>query len=181
MKLSMENFAFGVQVVIKHENKVLLTKREDFEVWCLPGGSLNSHETFFEAAIREAREETGLEVRIIRFIGAYSRPTENCYNLAFEAEVVSGTPETSREVLALEYFDPDHLPDHTICFYRRMIADAFIDTQVSTVWKLITPAPFGAKNYREIYALRDASGLSKKDFYMKYFGNSDEYQEIREV
>lgn len=181
MKLSKENFAFGVQVVIKRENKVLLTKREDFEVWCLPGGGLNSHETFVEAAIREAREETGLEVRITRLIGAYSRPTENCYNLAFEAEVVSGTLETSREVLALEYFALDQLPDYTICFYRRMIADAFIDTQVPTAWKLMTPAPFGTKNYLEIYALRDASGLSRKDFYMKYFGNSEEYREIREI
>ncbi len=181
MKLSKENFAFGVQVVIKKGSQVLLTKREDFEVWCLPGGSLNSHETFVEAAVREAREETGLEVRVTRLIGAYSRPTENCYNLAFEAEVISGIPTTSREVVALEYFDQNQLPDFTIFFYRRMIADAFMDTLVPTAWKLITPAPFGAMHYLELYALRDASGLSRKDFYMKHFGNSDEYQEIREV
>lgn len=181
MKLSKENFAFGVQVVIKRDNQVLLTKREDFEVWCLPGGGLDSHETFVEAAIREAQEETGLEVRITRLIGVYSRPNENCYNMAFEAEIVSGTMQTSREVIELDFFDPMNLPDYTMHFYRRMIADAFVDTQVPTAWKLMTPAPFGAKSYLEIYALRDASGLSRKEFYMKYFGNSDEYQEIREV
>lgn len=181
MKLSKENFAFGVQVVIKRDNQVLLTKREDFEVWCLPGGGLDSHETFVEAAVREAREETGLEVRVTRLIGVYSRPNENCYNMAFEAEIVSGALQTSREVIELDFFDPMNLPDYTIHFYQRMIADAFSGTEAPTAWKLITPAPFGAIHYLELYALRDASGLSRKDFYMKHFGNSDEYQEIREV
>lgn len=175
------NFAIGFQAVIKDGDRVLLTKREDFEVWCLPGGGLDTHESFSEALIRETKEETGLDVRISRLIGVYSRPTENCYNLAYEVEVIGGEilGELPREVREIRWFDYHALPDHTIFFYERMVKDAFEFTE-PVGWKLITPNPFGDKNYLELYALRDESGLSKKEFYMKHFGDRGQYQEIRE-
>lgn len=176
-----KNFAIGFQAVIKDGERVLLTKREDFEVWCLPGGGPNAKESFSEALIRETKEETGLDVRIKRLVGVYSRPTENCYNLVYEAEVIGGEilKDLPREVLEIGWFDHRTLPDHTMFFYERMIKDAFEFTE-PVGWKLITPNPFGDKNYLELYALRDQSGLSRNEFYMQHFGDRAEYQEIRE-
>lgn len=180
MSMLAKNFAIGVQMVIKDGSRVLLTKREDYEVWCLPGGGIDSGESFAEAAIREAKEETGLEVRIKRLVGVYSRPTENCYNLVYEGEIVGGEiMQVSREVIEIGWFDYRELPDHTMIFYEYLIKDAFEFTE-PVGWKITTPNPFGDKNYKEMYALRDASGLSRKDFYMKYFGNRADYTEIRE-
>ncbi|HXF60662.1 MAG TPA: NUDIX domain-containing protein [Caldilineaceae bacterium] len=64
----------GVNVAIFQDNHILLTKREDFEVWCLPGGAVDPHESLAEAAMREALEETGLTVHLTRLVGVYSQP-----------------------------------------------------------------------------------------------------------
>ncbi len=61
----------GVTVAVIDEDRILLTKREDFEVWCLPGGGVDPGESVAQAAIREAREETGLEVQLTRLVGIY--------------------------------------------------------------------------------------------------------------
>ncbi|CAN5696976.1 hypothetical protein BH10CHL1_BH10CHL1_44310 [soil metagenome] len=54
----------GVNIAILTDNKILLTKREDFEIWCLPGGEVDPNESVAQAAMREAWEETGLTVSI---------------------------------------------------------------------------------------------------------------------
>ncbi len=48
----------GVCVAIIENEQILLTKRKDFEVWCLPGGHVDAGETVAQAAVREAFEET---------------------------------------------------------------------------------------------------------------------------
>ena len=51
-----------VAVAILKDGRILLVKREDFEIWSLPGGHVESGESVAQAAIREVREETGLRV-----------------------------------------------------------------------------------------------------------------------
>jgi ADP-ribose pyrophosphatase YjhB (NUDIX family) len=57
-------FPLAVNVAVIDGDRVLLTRREDFEVWCLPGGTVDEGESLAEAATREVREETGLDVRL---------------------------------------------------------------------------------------------------------------------
>jgi 8-oxo-dGTP diphosphatase len=55
----------GVSVLVRHDGRVLLVKRgrEPFKgFWSLPGGHVEGGETLAEAAAREVREETGVEV-----------------------------------------------------------------------------------------------------------------------
>lgn len=64
-------------VLLRGDNSFVLVKRgfDPFKgQWALPGGFLDMDETVEEAAAREAREETGLEIEIMDFIGAYSDP-----------------------------------------------------------------------------------------------------------
>ncbi len=48
-----------------HGGKVLLLRRADEEIWCLPKGTVEPGETFEVAAVREVREETGLDARVV--------------------------------------------------------------------------------------------------------------------
>lgn len=61
-------------VVVNEKKEVLLVLREDFRIWTLPGGGLETNETWEQAAVRETLEETGYEVMIAQYVGEYWRP-----------------------------------------------------------------------------------------------------------
>ena len=86
--------SIGVNIAILKANEILLIKREDFEVWCLPGGGLDPGESFAKAAIREAQEETGLKVELDNLVGIYSR-TGNGHSydhiVVFKAHPIGGS------------------------------------------------------------------------------------------
>jgi 8-oxo-dGTP pyrophosphatase MutT (NUDIX family) len=64
----------GVNVAIFRDGQILLTQRHDFHVWCMLGGSVDPGETLPQAAKREVQEGTGIDVRISKLVGNYSRP-----------------------------------------------------------------------------------------------------------
>ena len=106
----------GCSAVIFDElrEKVLLTKRTDNGLWCLPSGGVEPGESVEETVIREAREETGLTIRVLRLVGVYSDPDSLVvYNddtavqivaLNFEAEITAGEPGLSDETSDWGYF-----------------------------------------------------------------------------
>ena len=59
-----EKIDFTVEVFIVHENAVLLRKHDKYKIWLSIGGHIEPDEDPIEAAIREVKEETGLEVEI---------------------------------------------------------------------------------------------------------------------
>lgn len=65
-------------IVIMTSNKeILLINRKDhpcINQWCLPGGFVNMDETTHDAARRELKEETGLDLKVLSPIGFYSQP-----------------------------------------------------------------------------------------------------------
>jgi ADP-ribose pyrophosphatase YjhB (NUDIX family) len=83
----------GVMVAVLDGGRVLLTRRHDFPVWCLPGGAIDPGESAAAAAVREVREETGLEVELTRLVGIYSRPRwspEGNHEALYAARVAGG-------------------------------------------------------------------------------------------
>ncbi len=163
----------GVSVAAFREGKVLLTKREDFQVWCLPGGYVEAGESLAEAAIREMLEETGLQVRITRLVGLYSRPRwdHGDYHIAvFAGEVIGGEAHPQpEEVVEMAFFGPEDVPQELLVGHRQRILDAFAGVGGSVVRSEHAAAPFGRSMTRqELYALRDQSGLPRHVFYMQH-------------
>src|SRR5579884_4204091 len=135
----------GVNVAIFRDGKILLTKRDDYHVWCLPGGHIDPGETFPQAAVREAREETGYEVSLTRLIGVYSRPQWDMYHiLLFAAKVTDGTEQCQPdEVVDIGFFRPEEIPDALFLGQRQRILDAFANRAESVARLEDFPLPFG--------------------------------------
>lgn len=83
----------AAHVAIIQDGEILLTKRADVEAWVLPGGQVDTGESVAEAAVREAREETGLDVQLTRLVGIYFLPrwlTGDHHSVLFTAKPVGG-------------------------------------------------------------------------------------------
>ncbi len=85
-------------------------------LWAQPGGFMEIDETVREGAIRETLEETGLLVEPREIVGLYTRPEAAIVVIAFEAEIVGGTPMTTPEALEVRPFAMDAIPWPTIAF-----------------------------------------------------------------
>jgi 8-oxo-dGTP pyrophosphatase MutT (NUDIX family) len=98
----------------KDHTKVLLTRRSDNGMWCLPGGMIEAGESVAEGCEREVWEETGLRVRVTRLTGVYSDPHQVVVYpdnnqvyivvLNFEVELLGGEAGLSNETTSLEWF-----------------------------------------------------------------------------
>ncbi len=116
--------------------KILLTRREDNNKWCLPSGGMEAGESASEACIREVEEETGLQVKIKRLIGVYTTPHElivyqdgnkiQLVALCFEAEIVGGELRLSCETTEYGYFSYQEIQKLDMLLnHRQRIKDAY--------------------------------------------------------
>lgn len=107
-------FTIGIFGIIFDEHKrVLLCHRRDYDLWNLPGGGLEAGESPWDGLKREVREETGLEIEIIKLAGVYSKPDKNEIVLSFLCKVISGSLTLNDEADKIEYFDVETLPKNT--------------------------------------------------------------------
>jgi ADP-ribose pyrophosphatase YjhB (NUDIX family) len=174
----------GACTAVFQHSKILLTKRKDFEVWCLPGGHVDEGESIAQAAVRETAEETGLEVELTRLVGLYAVPKAKSWvNLliVFAAKPVGGQLRAQAdEVLALDYFAADEIPENLLWGHRQRIKDAFNGRGGGTVW--VQNPPFDpVENRQELYQMVDSSGLSGRDFYLQHFGLADHQDDRLEL
>ena len=105
-------------VVVRDADGRVLLVRHSYgkERWSLPGGAVDEGESPAEAAVREAREEAGVEVELDHLIGVYYlRSRKDGVRFMFSARIVSGEPSAAdaEEIAEFGWFDPDDLPEPT--------------------------------------------------------------------
>jgi 8-oxo-dGTP pyrophosphatase MutT (NUDIX family) len=102
--------------IFDSNGKILLLKRSDDATWCLPCGLVDAGESPEQAAIREAKEETGLDVKILELVGVYTRLPSIEWGLftivstVYLCEVTGGRLQNSHEDLGLQYWDIEEVP-----------------------------------------------------------------------
>ncbi len=79
--------------------------------WSFPAGYVDRGEAVESAAIREVKEETNLDVEIVRHIGLYSRDGSPVALAAYAADVVGGDLRPGAEAQDAQFFRQDSLPD----------------------------------------------------------------------
>ena len=114
--------------------RVLLCQQsQGHRLWVLPGGRIRLAESPMHAVVRDVREETGLETRIVDLIGIYQLTGDTCGEHVpdvlmhvFRGTVVGGEASVNSpgRICRLSWHDPDALPDHTTPTTRQAIADA---------------------------------------------------------
>lgn len=112
-------------VVTDADGRLLLQRRRDNNLWALPGGAMDMGDSLPGTAVREVKEETGLDVEITGLVGTYTDPrhviaygdgeVRRQFNVCFTARVVGGALAISEESTELRFValeDLDSLPMH---------------------------------------------------------------------
>ena len=111
------------------DGKIVLIKRKNFPFgWALPGGFVDYGESLEAAAIREAEEETSLNVELEYQLGAYSDPARDprfhTISVVFVASA-TGAPRAADDAGEAGIFNRDTLPDTLAFDHGKILQDYF--------------------------------------------------------
>jgi 8-oxo-dGTP diphosphatase len=132
----------AVDVIIEMTDRpdrpiVLIERRNPPNGWALPGGFVDVGETLEVAAVREAREETLLNVKLKVLLGNYSDPARDARGHTVSAVYIAeaaGVPLAADDAINLGMFDPEDCPE--LAFDHRLIIEDYLHYRAKGV-----PAP----------------------------------------
>lgn len=106
-----------VRAAVVRDNQILLVQESSDKCWSMPGGWADVGNLPSEVAVREAQEESGYQVKVIKLLGVFDcnrngRPLMlyHGYKLLFLCEIVGGEARTNHETLDVGFFAFDNLP-----------------------------------------------------------------------
>lgn len=106
-------------VIVTIDDEVVLLKRNiepGFGKWVFPGGYVDAGEPTDVAAVREAREEVGLEVEVNELLGILSYEGNRVILIVYAGQVVGGQLQGNFESQAVETFAPEEIPWDDLAF-----------------------------------------------------------------
>jgi ADP-ribose pyrophosphatase YjhB (NUDIX family) len=112
-------------VVTNDQGQILLIRRSDNENWAVPGGAIDLGESMVQAAVRETKEESGIDCQITGLVGIYTDPkhvilyTSNDearqeFSIVLTARPVGGQPTPSDETSEVRWVDRAEVADYTM-------------------------------------------------------------------
>ncbi|MEU1587186.1 NUDIX domain-containing protein [Micromonospora sp. NPDC005710] len=110
----------AVTVFVQDERgRVLLIQRTDNGLWALPGGGQEFGEYIADTAVRETREEAGVEIEVTSVVGIYSNPNHvveysdgevrQQFSICFRGRYISGRPTPSDESSEVRWIEREEL------------------------------------------------------------------------
>jgi ADP-ribose pyrophosphatase YjhB (NUDIX family) len=131
-----------VDIIIEGESEtggkgiVLILRKNDPIAWALPGGFVDYGETLEEAAVREAKEETGLKVETISQLHTYSDPhrdpRQHTISTVFTAKA-KGLPRPGDDAVRTGVFAEKNLPFPLAFDHKKILQDYFALKKQETV------------------------------------------------
>jgi 8-oxo-dGTP diphosphatase len=124
-------------VVIEKEEKILLVKRK-FEPykgdWCLPAGFMEYDESPEQCAIRETKEELGVDVELDGLYGVYSGkddPRTHAVLVMYWAKIIGGELKPGDDAEEIRYFAKNEVPPNIAFLAHRQIIKEFFEIKES--------------------------------------------------
>lgn len=109
--------------VLDENQRILLVREGTTGQWTLPGGWADLNVSPAENAVKETREESGLDVEVVKLLACWDkdrrshpRQPEHVYKLVFACRVTGGALATNHETTGADFFSADDLPD--LCPHR---------------------------------------------------------------
>lgn len=105
------------------KSKILMVRNRDNDSWSLPGGAVEDHETLQEAAVREAKEETGYDIKVHGIVAVNeAKLTEldvHAIFFTFRGEILGGVQKVSRpeEITDIQWIDIEKA-DELMPYYK---------------------------------------------------------------
>jgi 8-oxo-dGTP diphosphatase len=124
----------SVDIILQKGSEILLVKRknEPFkDQLALPGGFVNEGEAVENAAIREAIEETSLEIEPIDILGVYSDPKRDprrhVLTVVFVGTILNGTPNPRDDSSEIKWVRLDDIQKKNLAFDHKQILSDYIE------------------------------------------------------
>ncbi len=119
-----------VDIIIETDSReVVLIKRKNPPYgWAIPGGFVDYGESLEDAAIREAREETNLDIKQLRQFHTYSDPNRDPRHHSISTVYIAnakGTPQAKDDALEIGIFNESNLPEEIAFDHRSILKDYF--------------------------------------------------------
>jgi 8-oxo-dGTP diphosphatase len=116
-----------VDIIIELDDGIVLIERRNEPFgWALPGGFVDYGESLESAAVREAREETSLDISNLRLLGCYSDPTRDDRMHTISTVYIAkahGIPHAADDAINIAVFRVGSLPER-LCFdHAHILAD----------------------------------------------------------
>ena len=137
------SIAPSVNVVVENgRGEILLIRRSDNDNWALPGGAIDLGESMTQAAVREVKEETGIDCEITGLVGIYTDPkhiilyTSNGearqeFSIVLTAREVGGAPTPSSESTEVMWIRPTEAEGLTMDPSMRMRLGHYVRASAS--------------------------------------------------
>jgi 8-oxo-dGTP diphosphatase len=119
-----------VDIIIRYQDGIVLIERKNPPPgWALPGGFVDVGESLEEAAVREAKEETSLDITLVEQFHAYSKPERDPRFHTVTMVLIAdgkGTLKGRDDARKAEIFMGENLPDQIAFDHGQIIADYFV-------------------------------------------------------
>lgn len=127
MKQKYRNPLVTIDIIIEINDKIVLIQRKNPPYgWALPGGFVDYGESLESAAIREAKEETSLEIALHEQFHTYSDPDRDPRHHTVTTVFIGkgiGTPKPADDAKHLGVFARNDLPEPIVFDHRKIIGD----------------------------------------------------------
>jgi len=115
-------------IEIESEGIVLIKRKNPPYGWALPGGFVDYGESLEEAAIREAKEETDLDVKLNKQLHTYSDPKRDPRHHSISTVYIAkakGRPQAKDDAIEIDIFNESNLPEEIAFDHRSILEDYF--------------------------------------------------------